>query len=83
MAKSKELKTRIAKLQECIDIQCTDGTWNSNPYMHGMANGMIFAMSVLTEIEPEYLNAPEYFSCDIETLDNLAKSGIIVKRSDE
>ena len=46
-------------LDEFVNIQCENGNWNYDPYMHGMTNGLIFAQSVLKDIEPKYLNAPE------------------------
>lgn len=54
----------IKSLQEMIDIQCSNGNWNYNPYMHGMANGMIFAMSILTGKEPAYKSAPDEWLSD-------------------
>lgn len=51
--------SKINELDEMLKVQCADGNWNYNPYMQGMANGMIFTRSLLTGEEPEYLNAPE------------------------
>ena len=52
---------RIIELQDVIDIQCTEGNYNCDEYMWGLANGLILAMSVLTRKEPKFLDKPEYF----------------------
>jgi len=49
---------RINSLEEITGIQCSDGNWNCDPYMHGMANGMILSLSTITGKEPEFLEAP-------------------------
>jgi hypothetical protein len=36
-------KGRVDKLKQMTDLQCTPGNWDYDPYMHGMANGMIYA----------------------------------------
>ena len=38
---SKELDEKIRKIQDLIDIQCVKGTVDYDPYMQGMANGML------------------------------------------
>jgi len=69
---------QLAELQDLLEVQCNDGNWNYSPYMHGMANGLIVAISVLTGKEPEFLDPPTTFLCDIKILDKFNKSGIIV-----
>lgn len=49
----------LHKLKELIETQCSEGNYDYDPYMHGMANGMICAESVITETEPQYMAAPE------------------------
>ena len=49
----------IETLKEMIAIQCNDGNWNYDAYMFGMANGMIFALSLFDNKSPEYLEAPD------------------------
>lgn len=56
----------IEALEDAVDIQCRDGSWNYNSYMHGMANGMIFALAVLKGDEPKYLEKPERWLADIK-----------------
>lgn len=52
-------KESIKALKDALKVQCSDGNWNYDPYMHGMANGMIFALSLFEAGRPEYLEAPE------------------------
>ncbi|MCP3685372.1 MAG: hypothetical protein GY861_22200 [bacterium] len=55
---------RIEDLKEMIGIQCCHGNYDYDPYMHGMANGMIFSLAVLTEEDPQYVKAPNTWLCD-------------------
>jgi hypothetical protein len=55
----------IKTLREMLAVQCADGNWNYDPYMHGMANGMIFALSLFDNKRPEYIEAPDVWLCDI------------------
>jgi len=61
------LDNKIEKLQDLINVQCTDGNWNYDAYMHGLANGLITAMSVLTNEEPEFKDAPDRWLSDDTT----------------
>ena len=54
-----ELKKRIKSLKIVVDIQKTTGNWDYDPYMHGMANGMILSLAIMEEKDPEFLEAPE------------------------
>tara|TARA_R110002167_G_scaffold112234_1_gene284545 strand:- start:340 stop:630 length:291 start_codon:yes stop_codon:yes gene_type:complete len=54
-----EAKSDVDDLKEMVDVMSSDGNYNYDPYMHGMANGAIFALSVLTGDEPKYLEAPK------------------------
>ena len=58
------MKRGLEALRESIAIQCADGNWNYDPYMHGMANGMLFALSLFEAGTPEYLEAPEKWLAD-------------------
>ncbi len=78
MKKNKTINNRINELEKLLDVQTKSGNWDHDPYMHGMANGMILAMSVITEESPEFLAAPEIFIADIKTLDKFNNSSIIV-----
>lgn len=54
----------VEKLREVTKTQCSDGNWNANSYMHGMANGMILALAIMDDVEPEYLDKPEQWEDD-------------------
>ncbi len=56
-------KDVIAKLKELVNVQCSDGNWNYDSYMHGMANGMIFSLSVVEDSKeaPKYLEDPDEY----------------------
>lgn len=49
----------IKNLQDQIKIQSQNGNWNYDPYMHGMANGLICAYATIMGVEPRYLDAPK------------------------
>ena len=51
----------IASLQEMADVQCSDGNWNLNSYMHGIANGMICVVASLKGEEAEFMEKPERY----------------------
>ena len=53
------VEERIKDLENVKEIQCSDGNWNADPYMHGMANGIILSESIMKEEEPEFLEAPD------------------------
>ena len=55
LVKQKEIKD----LEEMTKVQCSDGNWNFNPYMFGMANGMILALATMKGEGPKYLDKPE------------------------
>ena len=58
------LQNSVKTLREMKNVQCNDGNWNYDPYMHGMANGIIFALSLFDDKRPEYLEAPEEWLVD-------------------
>ena len=60
----------LDKLKAMTEVQCSDGNWNYDPYMHGMANGMIFAVSCMEDKEPVYLEAPEIWVKDLPPLNS-------------
>lgn len=56
---SAELDIIKKDLEDIIKIQCANGNWNYNSYMHGMANGLILAQSIILKSNPEFLYAPK------------------------
>jgi len=61
------LMKSIETLRDLKDIQCSDGNWNYDPYMHGMANGLIVALSLFEEGRVDFLNPPETWLKDKPT----------------
>jgi len=57
MADKKLLET----YQDLLKVQLSDGNWDADPYMHGMANGMILMDSIARGTDPEFLDAPKYW----------------------
>ena len=76
-------KTPLEKLQDLSDIQCQDGNWNYDPYMHGLANGMLLAIHILEDAKdnssPLYKDAPKHWLSDFDTLEKFNKSGVVIK----
>lgn len=56
---------RLEKLDELIKVQTSPGNWDYDPYLHGMANGMILSQAILKDEEPQFLTAPEKWGADI------------------
>jgi len=59
------LQNSLQTLRDLTQVQCSDGNWDHDQYMHGMANGMIFALSLFEAGEPEYLEAPKEWGKDL------------------
>ena len=53
------IASRRNSLKKCVDIQCSDGNWNYDGYMHGMANGMLLALGIFDGKDPRFLDAPK------------------------
>jgi len=47
-----------SELEKVIAIQCSNGNWNYDTYMFGMANALILAHALLTGEEAKFLNSP-------------------------
>lgn len=62
----KTIKKITSDLDDVLNIQRQNGNWNYDPYMHGLANGLIMARSLVTGEEPEFLDAPEKWLKDIK-----------------
>ena len=75
------LQNSLKTLREMLNVQCSNGNWNFDPYMHGMANGMIFALSLFDNKRPEYLEAPEVWLCDIPNNDKPVAANEIQRKN--
>lgn len=54
----------VKALEDLVEVQCSDGNWDYDEYMHGMANGMILALSLFKAGSVEFLDAPEVWGKD-------------------
>jgi hypothetical protein len=54
----------LDEFEDLVGIACSDGNWNYDPYLRGMANGMLLMRSVLSGEEPKYLDAPAAWLSD-------------------
>ena len=52
-------KTRVKKLQDVLKVQLNNGNWNYDSYMHGFANALILANSIMTDTEAKFKDAPK------------------------
>lgn len=51
--------TAVESLENMVAIQCSDGNWDYNEYMYGMANGMVLALATLKGEDPIYFDRPK------------------------
>ena len=74
-------KSKAEQIQDLIDIQCSDGNWDYDPYMQGLANGLILALHILKDYEdgPDYKEAPKQWLSDLKTLEKFNESGVVLK----
>lgn len=52
-----DFKRMVETLKNLRDNQCQEGTYDSNEYMRGMANGLILAVSVFDGTDPVFYDA--------------------------
>lgn len=50
---------KVDKLKDLLEIQGNNGNWNYCEYMRGMYNGMQLSLSVFTDEDPEFRDAPD------------------------
>lgn len=55
----KALSGRVAKANEMLAVQGDNGNWNYDPYMHGLYNGMEFAIALVEGREPAFRSSPD------------------------
>lgn len=57
-----KLRRSIKDIDSMVNIQCSEGNWNYNEYMFGLANGLLMASHVMHDCHDEpLLNRPEKF----------------------
>ena len=65
----------IETLRALTELQCSSGNWDHDPYMHGLANGMILARSLFGEEDTvNYLDAPLVWGKDLPPAPSLPTS---------
>lgn len=57
-------KSKIQQLRDLTETQCSNGNWNYDSYMHGMANAFILALATMEGKEPVFLESPKEWLCD-------------------
>jgi hypothetical protein len=55
----------VQDLRNMVEAQGRNGTWNYDPYMQGLYNGLEFALSIMEKREPRFRDAPEQWLADI------------------
>jgi len=55
----------VESVRQMRDVQGMDGNWDCDPYMHGLFNGLEFALSLLEVREPQFRNTPKKWQCDL------------------
>lgn len=58
------LKYKFSVVENLIQIQASNGNWNYDPYMHGLANGILLGYSIFADKEYKPLSAPKEWLCD-------------------
>jgi len=56
---------QIADLEKLVETACSHGNYDYDEYTYGMANGMILALAVMKDEEPQYLDRPERWLWDL------------------
>jgi hypothetical protein len=61
-----KLKATVTDLKEIVKIQCSDGNWNYDPYMHGLANGVLLSLWTVEDLKSDvpFKDAPEKWLAD-------------------
>lgn len=59
------MKTHIEKLDEVVAMATSNGNYDHDAYMHGMANGLLLAQAIMKDGEVVYLDAPEVWLKDL------------------
>lgn len=52
------IEDKLIKLKDVKNVQVNDPASKRNPYMRGMANGLILADAIFEEKDPEYIDSP-------------------------
>jgi hypothetical protein len=58
------MNDKIKAISDLLEVQGRDGTWNYDPYMHGMYNALELSLSILEDRDPVFREAPEQWLHD-------------------
>ena len=64
----------VQDVRHMVEVQGRDGTWNYDPYMQGLYNGLEFALSIMEKREPQFRDAPEQWLADRRVEPGLAET---------
>ena len=63
MKKKKQMafvpRQNLENLRELVSLQCSNGNWNYDEYMFGLANGLMLGLSTIEASDYKPLSAPE------------------------
>lgn len=59
------MEKRLETLKDVTETQCSPGNWDFDPYMQGMANGMLLAVAIMEGKDPEFKSAPLRWGCEV------------------
>lgn len=61
-------RERLGALNDQLRVQLSQGNWDYDGYMHGLANGMVLAAATMRGEDPAFLEAPPVWGRDAGTL---------------
>ena len=70
MEMTDDKKQSVDDLRDLVKMQCSNGNWDYDEYMHGMANGMLLALSLFEVGNVEFFEAPEVWGKDRSCVGN-------------
>ena len=56
---------KMSDIENIIRIQISDPSSKTDPYMRGMANGMIMIESIINGTEPKFIDSPRNLNQDL------------------
>jgi hypothetical protein len=78
---NKKEKETLEKLRQLCEVATSNGNYDCNEYLHGMANGMLFALSMFEGTVPQFLEAPRVYLDDLKLLESLNEYGVRIRNS--
>lgn len=66
----KPMERRLWELNQATITASSPGNYDANPYMHGMANGLILANATMKDEDPAYLEWPDGKPVEMDMTDN-------------